>query len=133
MLKFLWEKEFQEVLGSRKLLEALGVVRSDGTINYPVVMEILRLASSDEYLKQRIIKFVVDNFREEVKKAIGLFPYTVTLHWEKDFENYLRYEKKGKKITDEGTLKDYKTLFIKYLEGKELTPQLVEYVVKHPK
>jgi len=133
LLNFLSEQEFRDILSSKKVLEALNILRTDGTVNYPIVMEILRLASSDEYLKQRIIKFVVDNFREEVKKAIGLFPYTVTLHWEKDFEYYLRYEKKGKKITDERTLKDYKSLFMKYLEGKELTPQLVEYVVKHPK
>ena len=133
LLDFITSQEFQEVLSSRKLLEGIGVVRKDGTINYSIVMEILKLASNDEYLKQRIIRFVVDNFREEVKKAIGLFPYTVTLHWGEDFEEFLRHEKKGKKITDEGTLRDYRSLFMKYLEGKELTPQLVEYVVKHPK
>jgi len=52
LLNFLTPQEFQNVLSSRKLLEGIGVIRKDGTVNYPVVMEILKEASRDEYLKQ---------------------------------------------------------------------------------
>ena len=52
LLNFLSEQEFRDILSSKKVLEALNILRTDGTVNYPIVMEILRLASSDEYLKQ---------------------------------------------------------------------------------
>ncbi len=42
-------------------------------------MEILKLASKDEYLKQLMIKLVTDNFKEDVKKVLGLFPVNITL------------------------------------------------------
>ena len=74
-LGFLTPQEFQEVLSSHKLLEGIGVVRRDGTINYSIVMEILKEASRDEYLKQPIIRFVVDNFREDLKRFMG---YSIT-------------------------------------------------------
>ena len=37
LLSFLSEREFREILSSKKVLETLGVIRSDGTVNYPVV------------------------------------------------------------------------------------------------
>jgi len=132
ILSLITPREFEEALGAEKRLIASGVVREDGTVDYSTAIEILKRATRDEYLKQLVIRFVVDNFREDVKKAIGLFPVRVILHWDKDFEEFLKYYKKGRKITDERTLSDYRNLFIKALEGKELTPKLVEYVINYP-
>ncbi len=87
LLGFLTPREFEDVLSAEKMLEAIGVLRNDGTVDYSTVIEILKKASEDEYLKQLIIKFVVDNFHEDVKKAIGLFPTTVTLHWDEGFDD----------------------------------------------
>jgi len=131
LLSFLTPKEFEEVLGAEKKLATIGIIREDGTVEYSTIIEILKKASQDEYLKQLIIRFVVDNFREDVKKSIGLFPSNVVLHWDEGFEEFLKEFKKGKKITDERTLQDYKNLFFKMLEGKQLTTQLVEYVINY--
>lgn len=100
LLGFLTPQEFQEVSFSRKFLEGIGVVRKDGTINYSVIMEILKEAIRDEYLKQLIIRFVVDDSRENFEKVIGLFPVRVALHWNEGFKEFLKHRKKGKKITD---------------------------------
>jgi len=132
ILSLITPREFEEVLGAEKRLIASGVVREDGTVDYSMAIEILKRAIRDEYLKQLIIRFVVDNFREDVKRAIGLFPVRVTLHWDEGFEEFLKHRKKGKKITDERTLSDYRSLFMKALEGKQLTPELVEYVINYP-
>jgi len=131
LLSLITEPEFREVLSSSKLLEAANIVRPDGTVNYAVVMEILKKAAEDEYLKQLIIRFVVDNFREDVKKAIGLFPANIVLHWDEGFEEFLRHYKKRKKIKREDTVEYYKKLFAENLEGKQLTPELVDFVVNH--
>ena len=53
------------MLGSRRLLESMGIIMHDGTVDYPIVIEILKQASNDEYLKQLIIRFVAENFRED--------------------------------------------------------------------
>jgi len=131
LLNFLTPQEFQNVLSSRKLLEGIGVIRKDGTVNYPVVMEILKEASRDEYLKQLIIRFVVDNFREDIKKAIGLFPANIVMQWDEGFEEFLRESRKRRKIKREDTIIYYRNLFKENLEGKQLTPQLVDFVVNH--
>ncbi|MEM0297788.1 integrase [Desulfurococcus sp.] len=126
------EQEFREVLGARKALEALGVVRQDGSVNYPVAIEILRIAASDEYLKQLILRSVVENFREDLRKMLGISFAGVKLEWSSDFERFLSEGKKRRKVKDVDTLKYYKSLFTKYLQGKELSEQLIDYVVNHP-
>jgi len=131
LLNFLTEQEFRDILSSKRVLEALNILRPDGTVNYPVVMEILKKASQDEYLKQLIIRFVVENFREDVKKSIGLFPANIVMQWDEGFEEFLQEKKKRRKIKREDTLNYYKKLFRENLEDKQLTPQLVDFVVNH--
>lgn len=129
LLGLITEHEFREVLSSRKLLEAANILRPDGTVSYAVVMEILKKAVDDEYLKQLIIRFVVDNFREDVKKAIGLFPVSIVLHWDEGFEDFLKNYKKRKKIKREDTIEYYKKLFTENLKSKQLTPELVDSII----
>jgi intergrase/recombinase len=130
-LRHLEEGEFREVVRGVDRLRAVGLVREDGSIDYSLASQVLALASRDEYLKQLMLRFVVDNFREELKKMLGLLPSTVKLLWEKGFEEFLATRKKRKKVLSSRTLNYYKGLFKKHLEGKTLTQDLVEYVVNH--
>ena len=132
LLSLITEQEFREVLGARRALEALGVVRPDGTINYSVAVEILRLAANDEYLKHLILRFVVDNYREDLRKMLGVSFAGVKLEWSDDFESFLAERKKRRRVRDPETLKYYRNLFKKYLEGRELDEGLIDYVVNHP-
>jgi hypothetical protein len=36
-----------------------------------------------------MLRFVADNFREELKKMLSLLPSTMRLSWEKGFEEFL--------------------------------------------
>jgi intergrase/recombinase len=130
-LQYLEEREFQEVVKGFDRLRAAGLVREDGSIDYSLASQVLALASRDEYLKQLMLRFVVDNFREELKKMLGLLPSTVKLSWERGFEEFLTTRKKRRKVLDQRTLAYYRNLFKKYLEGKALTHDLVNYVVNH--
>ena len=91
----------------------------------------MKLASQDEHLRQLMLRFVVDNFKEELKKMLGLLPSTIKLTWEKGFEEFLTTRKKRRKVLDPETLTYYRNLFKKYLEGKVLTYELVNYVINH--
>ncbi|MEM0237670.1 MAG: integrase, partial [Desulfurococcus sp.] len=55
----------------------------------------------------------------------------VRLEWSGDFEHFLAECKKRRRVRDPETLKYYRNLFKKYLEGKELSEQLIDYVVNH--
>ena len=68
LLSIVRPEELRDALGSRRLLETLGIVKPNGVNNYSLIMEILKLASSDEYLKQLMIKFVVDDFRKTLRR-----------------------------------------------------------------
>ena len=130
-LRHLEEREFQEIVKGVDRLRAVGLVREDGSIDYSLASQVLALASRDEYLKQLMLRFVVDNFREELRKMLGLLPSTIKLAWEKGLEEFLTTRKKRRRVLDQRTLAYYKNLFKKYLEGKALTHDLVNYVVNH--
>ncbi len=132
ILQHVSREEFEKVVSARDRLRALGILREDGTIDYGLALEILALAGQDEYLKQAILRFVVERFRDDLRKMLGLSFTGIELRWTEDFEQFLRERKKRRKVLSEETLRYYKSLFLKYLEGKTLSEELVEYVVKHP-
>ncbi|MEM1741107.1 MAG: hypothetical protein QXV11_06570 [Desulfurococcaceae archaeon] len=47
-------------------------MRDDGTVDYSLVLEILSIVRSDEYLKNAVLRFVVQEFREDVRKMLGV-------------------------------------------------------------
>ena len=77
------------------------------------------------------MKFVVQEFRDDLKKMLGISFAGIKLEWSENFEYFLMERKKRRKVKDPETLKYYKGLFKKYLQGKELSEKLIDYVVNH--
>jgi len=130
-LRFLTRTEFESIISDWDKLKALGIVRENGVIDYGVALKILALASRDEYLRNAILRFVVENFREDLKKMLGISLTGIKFEWCEDFENFLMERKKRRKVKDVETLNYYKSLFMRYLQGKELSEELIDYVVNH--
>jgi len=97
-LQHLDEGEFNEIVGGLDRLRSIGILRVDGSVDYSLILQAVALASRDEYLKQAILRFAVENFREDLKKMLGLVPSNVKLTWERGFEEFLRERKKRKRI-----------------------------------
>jgi intergrase/recombinase len=55
----------------------------------------------------------------------------VVFKWEPGFEGFLKKRKKRGEVTDPETIAYYRSLFMKHLEGKTLSEELVNYVVSH--
>ncbi len=123
--------EFEQLVAATERLRALGILREDGSIDYGLALEVLAFAKNDEYLKQALLRFVVQEFREDLKKMLGVSLAGVKLEWSEDFEHYLRERKKRRKVLTEEQLKKYRNLFKRELEGKELSEELVEYMARH--
>jgi len=132
ILKLLTREEFESIVGARQKLRAMGIVRDDGSVDYSLALEILAIAKGDEYLKNAILSFVVKEFRDDLRRMLDISLAGVKLEWSDDFETFLRERKKRRKVKDPETIKYYKGLFMKYLQGKELTEELIDYVVNHP-
>jgi hypothetical protein len=66
---------------------AVGLVREDGLIDYLPASQVLALAPRDECLRQLMLRFAVDNFREELKKKLGLPPSNVNLSRERALQS----------------------------------------------
>ena len=130
-LQYLEERDFNEIVQGVDRLRAVGIVREDGSIDYSLILQAVALASRDEYLKQALLKFTVENFREDLRKMLGLSLAHVLFKWEPGFEEFLRERKKRRKVTDPETIAYYRSLFMKHLEGKTLSEELVNYVVSH--
>jgi intergrase/recombinase len=131
-LQFLDEYEFNEVVGGLDRLRASGILKDDGSVDYSLILQAVALASKDEYLKHAILRFAVEHFREDLKKMLGLVPANVKLSWERGFEEFLMEHKKRGKVTSPETLAYYRSLFERYLEGKNLSQKLIDYVINHP-
>jgi len=130
-LQYLDEKEFNEIVAGIDRLKAVGIIREDGSIDYSLILQAVALASKDEYLKQAILRFTVDNFREDLRKMLGLSLSQVIFTWSQGFEEFLRERKKRRKIMDPETIAYYRNLFKKHLEGKTLSEDLINYVINH--
>lgn len=128
LFSFLTLNEFRDILSSRKLLESLGIIGSDGRVSYPVVMEIIKYAAKDGLLRQQLIDYVVKNFKEDIRKALGMVAVSIDLEWSGDFEKWLTKTKS--KPVSERTLRDYRNLFKACLEGRELNDQLIRELEK---
>jgi intergrase/recombinase len=130
-LQYLTESEFREVVRGIDLLKATGIIKESGAIDYSLALHVLALATTDEYIKNAVIQFVVTRFKEDVRKALGISFTGVKLHWDEGFEQFLMERKKRRKVKSQETLQYYKSLFMRYLEGKELSEQLIDLVVNH--
>jgi hypothetical protein len=69
-------------------LRAVGIVRKDGSIDYGLALQLIALASGDKYLKQAILRFAVEHFKEDLRKMLGLVPTTIKLTWDQGFEEF---------------------------------------------
>jgi intergrase/recombinase len=130
-LQHLSEQEFASLVGAEDRLRAAGILRSNGMVDYSVAIEILRRSLQDPYLKSLLLKFVAEHFREDLRKLLSLSVYGVKMLWSEDFERFLAERKKRRKVRAQDTLQYYKSLFLRFLEGKELSEQLIDYVINH--
>jgi intergrase/recombinase len=130
-LQHLDEKEFNEIIKGVDRLRAMGIIREDGSIDYSLILQAIALATRDEYLKQALLRFTVDNFREDLRKMLGLSLAHVSFKWEQGFEEFLRERKKRRRVVDPETIAYYRSLFKRHLEGKTLSEELVNYVINH--
>jgi len=130
-LQYLDEKEFNEIVAGIDRLKAVGIIREDGSIDYSLILQAVALASKDEYLKQAILRFTIENFREDLRKMLGISLSQVVFTWSQGFEEFLRERKKRRKILDPETIAYYRNLFKKHLEGKTLSEDLINYVINH--
>jgi len=132
LLQHLSEQEFANLVSAEDRLRAAGILRSDGSIEYSAAIEILRRSLQDPYLKSLLLKFVAEHFREDLRKLLSVSVYGIKLRWDEGFERFLVERKKRRKVRTTETLNYYKNLFLQHLEGKELTEELIDYVVNHP-
>jgi len=115
-------------------LKSLGIVKSDGTINRSLVLEILLLLKrrvsqecSAEVRCKRVPRGLEANARDKLHRDSAAVD-----RWTDEFEHFPAERKKRRRVRGPETLKYCKSLFKKYLEGRELSEQLIDYVVNHP-
>ncbi|MEM2308065.1 MAG: hypothetical protein QXI94_02830 [Sulfolobales archaeon] len=77
----------------------------------------MKLVLRDEYLRNLILRYVVDTYREDLRKLLGLSFAGIKLEWSEDFENFLSERKKRGKVRDPETISYYRSLFKKMQAG----------------
>ncbi len=118
-----WGQEFNEIVQGVDRLRAIGIIHGDGNIDYSLRLQAIALATRDEYLKQALLKFTAENFREDLRKMPGTSIPHIVFKWETSFEELFRGRRKGHKIASERIMSYYRSrsLFKRYLKGKRLS------------
>jgi len=132
MLQHLSEEELMEILLGGEKLKVLGFIREDGSIDYSMAVEFLKIAFQDEYLRSLILDFVVKEYREDLKKMLGISLSAVEFRWSPSFEEFLMHRKRRRKVSSMETVNYYRGLFMRHLEGRRLSMSLIDEVVNHP-
>jgi len=82
-------------------------------------------------LKQALLRFTVENFGEDLRKMLCSSLAHVVFKWEPGFEELLREREMRRRVASPETMSYYCNLFKRYLEGKSLSEEIVDYVVNH--
>jgi hypothetical protein len=82
-------------------------------------------------LKQALLRFTVENFGEDLRKMLGSSLAHVVFKWEPGFEEFLREREMRRRVVSPETMSYYCNLFKRYLEGKSLSEEIVDYVINH--
>jgi hypothetical protein len=93
-LRYIEEGEFNEIVKGIDRLRAIGIIRGDNSIDYSLVLHATALATREEYLKQALLKFTVESFREDLRKMLGSSLAPVVFKWEPGFEEFLSEREK---------------------------------------
>jgi hypothetical protein len=60
-----------------------------------------------------------------LRKLLSISVYGIRLQWSEDFEAFLRERKKRRKVSTDEMVRKYRNYFNRFLEGRELTEDLV--------
>jgi len=88
LLKLLTREEFEGLVSVGERLKSLGILREDGIVDYQLALEVLALAKRDEYLRNALLRFVVQEFREDLRRMLGVSFAGLVLRWSSDFEAF---------------------------------------------
>ncbi|MEM1831979.1 MAG: hypothetical protein QXJ97_10675, partial [Desulfurococcaceae archaeon] len=95
--------EFENLVSVGSRLRSLALLKDDGTVDYGLVLEIVSMARNDECLKNAILRFVVQEFREDLRRMLGLSFTGVVFKWTNEFETFKSQVKKRRRVLDPET------------------------------
>lgn len=131
ILQHTTSEEFNRVVSAGERLKLAGIVREDGSVDYSAALELVRYMLRDEYLRNIVLRCVVDIYREDLRKLLGVGFVGVKLEWSEDFERFLRESKRFRKVRTEEMIRKYRSYFERYLQGRELSEELVYQIAEH--
>jgi len=124
LCEVLSEEELIQVLKGRELLKRYGLVDSEGRLNKAVALALLDAMMQDNAVKEEVLGFLLKYYKKELQERLVEVLPRIELRWTPEFEKWLT-EKKTKPIS-ERTLKDYRNIWFKCLEGKILGWHLIK-------
>ncbi len=124
LCEVLSEEELLQVLKGKELLKKYGLLDNEGRLNKAVALALLDAMMQEETVKEEVLSFLLKYYKKELQERLVEVLPRIELRWAQEFEKWLT-EKKSKPIS-ERTLKDYRSIWYKCLEGKVLGWHLIK-------
>ena len=99
MVKHFDEDEFFGILLGEERLKAFGFTDDGGIVNYNAAIYFIKFILEDVYIRHLVLQTVAVEFPHDMKKLLGLDYSDIKLEWSEDFVDFLRYRKRGRKIS----------------------------------
>lgn len=115
--RLLGEDEFYQVINRKQLLRSMGLLGEEG-VNVPLLPSLLDAVLYREEARSAVLELVAKRYKTELRQMLGEALPRIRLEWSEGFEKWLT-EKKSKPVS-ERTLRDYRNIWMRCLEGRTL-------------
>ncbi|NPA99553.1 MAG: hypothetical protein GXO43_09255 [Crenarchaeota archaeon] len=112
------EEELVQYLKGKELLKKYGLLDEKNRLNKTLLLALLDAIMQEETMKETVLNYLLKYYKQDLVQHLSETLPKLELRWTSDFEKWLT-EKKSKPISRQ-TLKDYKNIWFKCLEGKVL-------------
>ena len=111
------EDEFYSIINREQLLRSMGLLGEKG-VNVPLLLALLDAVLDREEARSAVLELVAKRYKTELRQMLGEALPKIRLEWSEGFEKWLT-AKKSKPIS-ERTLRDYRNIWMRCLEGRTL-------------
>ncbi len=118
LCEILSEDELMEILRGEQILRRYGLLDEEGRLNKALALSLIDAIMQDDVAREEVLNYLLKYYKQQLIERLSETLPKLTLKWSEDFEKWLT-EKKSKPIS-ERTLRDYRNLWFRCLEGRVL-------------
>ncbi len=118
LCEILSEDELMEILRGEQLLRRYGLLDGEGRLNRALALALIDAIMQNDVAREEVLDYLLKYYKQQLMERLSRALPKLMLKWTGGFEDWLTARKQ--RPISERTLKDYRNLWYRCLEGKTL-------------